>query len=62
MGFSEFLNGLSSAEVAQMKDWEQEQALMQKHEIEDSYLEVLRPSGEPASQMSEKFRIWKALR
>ncbi len=45
-----------------MKDWEQEQALMQKHEIEDSYLEVLRPSGEPASQMSEKFRIWKALR
>lgn len=62
MGFSEFINGMTAKEVAYMKQREYENLLEDKHAMEDGYLSVLRPWGEPDLDMREKFKLWKESR
>jgi hypothetical protein len=59
MGFSEFINGMSAEQVAHKRRQEYESFLMDRHTMEDSYLSVLRPWGEPDLPMREKFKLWK---
>jgi hypothetical protein len=62
MGFSEFINGKSAKEVAYMKQREYENLLEDRHAMEDGYLSVLRPWGEPDLDMRDKFKLWKESR
>jgi hypothetical protein len=59
MGFSEFINGMSAADVARMKAWELEQALQQEHLLHEDHLKILRPGGDCLPPHGERFELWK---
>jgi hypothetical protein len=62
VGFSEFINGMSAADVARMKEWEREQLLRQEHKAQEDYLAVLRPGGDLLPPANERFGIWNRYR
>ncbi len=45
-----------------MKQREYENLLEDRHAMEDGYLSVLRPWGEPDLDMRDKFKLWKESR